>query len=231
MLKAQMMRVGQEQTPVAILDGAMADPRQAVDLAASLAPFPPIDRNYYPGQRRLIRRDEPAHAYTAAICNLVAQPMFDAFGVGRFQVREASFSIVTQAPQTTQLIQRVPHFDTVDPNDYAVLQYLTDPPQGGTAFYRHRRTGFERLTASRYHPFLAALDEDLAEFGPPAPAYITGSSPAFERIGRCDGAFNRIVIYQGALLHCAEIASDFAFDADPRRGRLTGNIFIRALTP
>ncbi len=228
-MRLSVSTVGHERTPVAILDDALADPRQAVDLAASLAPFPPIDRNYYPGQRRLIRREEPAHAYTAAICNTVAQAMFDVFGVGRFHVREASFSIVTQAPQTTQLIQRVPHFDTVDANDYAVLHYLTEPPQGGTAFYRHRRTGFERLSPSRYDPYLAALDQDLAAFGPPAPAYISGSSPAFEQIGRCDGLFNRIVIYQGALLHCAEIARDFAFDADPRKGRLTGNIFIKAL--
>ena len=228
-MRLSASRIGHEQTPVAILDDAMADPRRAVDMAVDLAPFPPIDRNYYPGQRRMIRRDEPTHAYTAAVCNAVAQAMFDVFGVGRFQVKEASFSIVTQTPETTQLIQRVPHFDTVDPDDYAVLHYLSEPQKGGTAFYRHRRTGFERLSQPRYGAYLTALDQDLAEFGPPAPAYITGSSPAFEQIGRCDGLFNRIVIYQGALLHCAEIAPDFAFDADPRKGRLTGNIFIRAL--
>ena len=230
-MRVSASRIGREQTPVAIIDDAVADPRQAVEMAAALAPFPPIDRNYYPGQRRMIRRDEPAHAYTATVCNAVAQVMFDVFGVGRFHVKESSFSIVTQTPETTQLIQRVPHFDTVDPTDYAVLHYLTEPPQGGTAFYRHRRTGYERLTQPRYDAYLAALDQDLAEFGPPAPAYITQSSPAFEQIGRCDGLFNRIVIYQGALLHCAEIAPGFAFDTDPRKGRLTGNIFIRALPP
>ena len=230
-MKVSVTRLGQEQTPVAIIDDAVADAGRAVDMAAGLAPFPPIDQNYYPGQRRLIGRDEPAHAYTASVCNAVAQVMFDVFGVGRFHVKEASFSIVTQRPETTQLIQRVPHFDTLDPTDFAVLHYLSKPAKGGTAFYRHRRTGFERLSQPRYGTFLKALDQDLAEFGPPAPAYITESSPAFEQIGRCDGLFNRIVIYQGALLHCAEIANDFAFDADPRRGRLTGNIFIRALAP
>ncbi len=230
-MRLSVSRVGHEQTPVAIVDDVLADARAAVDMAAGLAPFPPIDNNYYPGQRRLIGRDEPAHAYTAALCNAMAQVMHQVFGVARFHVREASFSIVTQRPATTQLIQRVPHFDTVDPDDYAILHFLAVPPQGGTAFYRHRRTGYERLTQPRYASYLAALDQDLAEFGPPAPAYITATSPAFEQIGRCDGLFNRVLIYQGALLHCPEIAPDFAFDADPRRGRLTGNIFVRALAP
>ncbi len=230
-MRVSVSRVGHEQTPVVIIDDILPDARAAVDMAAALAPFPEIADNYYPGRRRLIGRDEPANAYTASICNAVVPVMHQVFGVGRFHMREASFSIVTQRPETTQLIQRVPHFDTLDPNDYAVLHYLTAPPQGGTAFYRHRRTGFERLSQARYGTFLAALDQDLAEFGPPAPAYIGSSSAAFEQIGRCDGLFNRAVIYQGALLHCAEIASDFAFDADPRRGRLTGNIFVRALAP
>jgi hypothetical protein len=230
-MQVSVLRVGHEQTPVAVVDDAIGNAAGAVDMAAGLAPFPPIDNNYYPGQRRLIGRDEPANAYTATICNAMAPVMHQVFGVGRFHVREASFSIVTQRPDTTQLIQRVPHFDTVDAEDYAILHFLATPPQGGTAFYRHRRTGYERLTQSRYAPYLAALDQDLAEFGPPAPAYVTADSPIFEQIGRCDGLFNRILIYQGALLHCAEIARDFAFDADPRRGRLTGNIFIRALAP
>jgi len=228
-MRLSVTRMGEEQTPVAIVDDFMPRPRQAVDMAAGLAPFPPIDQNYYPGQRRLIRRDEPAHAYTASVCQALAQVMHQVFGVARFHVKEASFSIVTLRPHDTQLIQRVPHFDTLDAGDFAILHYLTDPPQGGTGFYRHRRTGYERLSPARYGPYLAALDQDLAEYGPPAPAYITRSSPAFEQIGRCEGLFNRVVIYRGALLHCAEIGRDFAFDADPRKGRLTGNIFIRAL--
>ena len=230
-MRVAVSRIGHEQTPVAIIDDAVADATAAVDMAAALAPFPPIDNNYYPGQRRLIGRDEPAHAYTAALCNAMAPVMHQVFGVARFHVREASFSIVTQRPETTQLIQRVPHFDTVDAEDYAILHFLAATPQGGTAFYRHRRTGYERLSQPRYAPYLAALDQDLAEFGPPAPAYVTEASPVFEQIGRCDGLFNRVLIYQGALLHCAEIARDFAFNADPRHGRLTGNIFIRALAP
>lgn len=230
-MRVAVSRIGHEQTPVAVIDDVIADPRTCVDAAAALAPFPEISGNYYPGRRRQIRRDEPANAYTATLCNTVAPVMQEVFGVGRFHVKEASFSIVTQRPETTQLIQRVPHFDTLDAADYAILHYLTPRPTGGTAFYRHRRTGYERLTQQRYGSYLSALDQDMAEFGPPAPAYVTASSPAFEQIGRCDAVFNRVLIYQGALLHCAEIAPDFAFDADPRRGRLTGNVFVRALAP
>ena len=126
-MRVAVSRVGHEQTPVAVIDDVIADPQACVDTAAALAPFPEISGNYYPGRRRQIRRDEPANAYTATICNTVAPVMQEVFGVGRFHVKEASFSIVTQRPETTQLIQRVPHFDTLDPTDFAVLHYLSKP--------------------------------------------------------------------------------------------------------
>jgi hypothetical protein len=35
-----------------------------------------------------------------------------------------------------------------------------------------------------------------------------------------------VLIYRSISLHSANIAQDFAFDNDPRRGRLTANTFF-----
>jgi len=41
---------------------------------------------------------------------------------------------------------RIPNFDSTDPNYLALLHYLRVPPDTGTAFFRQRSTGIERLT-------------------------------------------------------------------------------------
>lgn len=125
-------------------------------------------------------------------------------------------------------MQRAPHYDSFDPKDFAVLHYLHPGNMGGTAFYRHRGSGYETLDAVRAETFQAALDDDLARFGPLGPAYVHETTPAWEKIGEIPWRFNRLLIYQGTLFHSGIIPDDFAFSPDPRRGRLTGNIFLRA---
>ena len=229
-MKVLVTEIGQERTKVVIIDDFVANPHAVIEQAAALAPFPQIADNYYPGVRRMLRQGEAAYHYVRSVCGVLPPVLQRVYGVMRFHVREASFSMVTQRPETTQLIQRVPHFDTLNPADFAVLHYLSPTPFGGTGFYRHRRTGFERVSQARYQLYLDALDEDLRAYGPPEARYITGSSPAFERLGGSEGRFNRLIIYPGALLHCADIDPSFTFASDPRTGRLTGNIFIRAET-
>ncbi len=227
-MKIQVHEVGRERSRIVMIEDFMEDAGQAVELAASLAPFPRVANHYYPGQRRLVAGNEPAFAYFDWICRALPQILSEVWGVRRFQITEAGFSLVTQRPREIQMIQRIPHFDTFDLGNFAVLHYLSRPEKGGTSFYRHRRTGFEVITADRHPRFRAALDEDVRAYGPPAEAYIGDSTPAFERIADYEGRFNRLLVYQGALLHSGQIPDDFDFSADPHTGRLTGNVFLSA---
>jgi len=65
---------------------------------------------------------------------------------------------------------------------------------------------------------------------PPA-AYPTESGPLFERIARQPASYNRIIAYRGISLHSIGLPDDFAFSADPRRGRLTVNTFLKPAPP
>jgi hypothetical protein len=38
---------------------------------------------------------------------------------------------------------------------------------------------------------------------------------------------DRLIIYHSTLLHSGVIPPDMNFSADPRQGRLTGNLFVR----
>src|SRR4029077_20409681 len=93
-----------------------------------------------------------------------------AFEVGGFDLHEASFSVVTTPPGQLQEVQRRPHFDSSDQNLLALLHYLRVPRESGTAFYRHRSTGIERITNGNLKRFLDASEREL-KTSPPGPGY------------------------------------------------------------
>jgi len=144
-------------------------------------------------------------------------------------VMQAWFSLVTTPPERLLPIQCFPHVDGTDPRQIAMMLYLHDSPHGGTAFFRHRSTGLEALSAETFPAYRAALEADVARTGLPRPAYPTDGAPHFERIHATGGAFNSAVFYRGNLLHSGVIDNAAPLSADPRSGRLTINAFFRPL--
>jgi hypothetical protein len=100
------------------------------------------------------------------------------------------------------------------------------PPASGTAFYRQRSTGIERVTDDNLANFVRAAQAEAALL-PTDSGYIRGSDDFFEQIGAVEAIPDRLVIYQGSLLHSGIIPADMAFSADPKLGRLTANLFVR----
>jgi hypothetical protein len=226
-VKPQLLRFGESQSPVVVIDEFSGDAESIARIADSMAPFPPIDRNYYPGVRRLITRaDADADAYVERTCRDAAQFIAGAFDVDSFTFVEASFSIVTMRPGELRPVQRAPHFDSPDQNYYALLHYLRVPPGTGTAFYRQRSTGIERVTERNISQFVMTAERDSAML-PKGSGYIHGSNEFYEQIGMVDAVPDRMLIYQGSLLHSGVIPTGMTFSADPREGRLTANLFVR----
>jgi len=222
-MKPQLRRVGESNAPVVIVDDFSGTLPAIVETAAALAPFPPA-ANYYPGLRRLIgEADENAYAYVVATLEAAAPYIGGGFDVDGFDLIEASFSMVTAPAARLDPAQRGAHFDTVDPKQLAVLHYLSDTPGSGTAFFRQRSTGIERVSEANLAAFVAAAQRENAA----ASGYIQGSNAQFEQIGLVEAVPDRLVIYPSCLLHSGVIPPDMPLSDDPRRGRLTANIFIR----
>ena len=215
-----LRRVGAVGAPVVVVDDFTGDLPAIVDLAAAMAPFPRA-QNYYPGLRRQIARGDAANAYVDAAMRAAAPFIGGAFDASRFDLIEASFSMVTAAPGELSPPQRAPHFDSTNPGYLALLHYLTDT--AGTAFYRQRTTGIERIDDANAPRFIAtARAESAARDG-----YINESDDQFEQIGAVEGRADRLTIYQGSLLHSGIIPADMTFSDDPRTGRLTANFFVQ----
>jgi hypothetical protein len=224
----QVHEIGHDKNRVVVIDNFLPDARRAVAAAAALAPFPPETDTAYPGLRRVVTSaDGTADAYMVSVLEQAAPFIGGVFDADSFDLLEASFSLVTRRGADLAATQRVPHFDSPDPGLLAVLHYLNDIPGTGTCFYRHRATGIERVTVDLMPALRDAAAQELAQFGQPKPGFIGDSDERYEKILHVDGRFNRLLIYQGAMLHSGFIPNDFAFSADPRAGRLTGNLFVR----
>lgn len=217
-------RIGTEREPVLVVEGAMRDPGRLVDYAAREVEFAPVfgPQGGYPG----IRAPAPLN-YVEALARALDPTIRRAFGLDGVKLAraECSFSLVTLPPSELAPLQRVPHVDTVDPLQFALLHYLCDPAFGGTAFYRHRATGYESLTEARLAGYEAARDEELKALGRDA-VYITGDTDHFVRTAAYEAAWNRVLVYRSRLLHSGQILAPERLSADPRHGRLTANIFL-----
>jgi hypothetical protein len=212
-------RIGAEGQPIAIVDGFHPDP-DALRMAALVAEFGP-GWHHYPG----IRAALPA-VYFAQVRPALVAVLREVFGhAAGVELLDASFSIVTTPPADLGMAQRLPHVDAVQPGRIALVHYLAPAGGDGTAFFRHRATGFETIDAVRSPGYLAQLNAELRDQAPP-PAYPFGDTPLFERIAHVEARYNRAVIYRSALLHSGAIALDAPLDADPGTGRLTVTAFL-----
>lgn len=214
-----VVRQGDEQQPVIIIDGFAPDPDALRGDAGFLA-FRPMGE-HYPGIRAPVAT-RVLRPFLDALRPIVA----DTFGSGEMTVVDAFYSLVTTAPAALAPIQRLPHFDEMAPTRLALLHYLANDESSGTAFFRHRATGYESINALRYPTYRRSLDADLRQHGMPKAAYIAGDTPIFTQVALHTGVFNRAILYRSNSLHCAAIPESVSLDTNPAAGRLTVNTFL-----
>jgi hypothetical protein len=206
-----------------VIDNFISEPELLVAYAATHSRFDAVADNFYPGTRAAM-----PPIYCFALRAFLGAAIAETFGLSNNAVTGelSHFSMVTTLPQELAVAQRMPHFDSHNPKQLALLHYLCDPSHGGTSFYRHLSTGFEFVDAARKQFYADSLAADLAVLGPPPAKYICGDDQLFARTTTVAAAFNRVLIYRSINLHSADIESGFEFCGNPRQGRLTANSFF-----
>ena len=139
------------------------------------------------------------------------------------------YSLVSKPTEALNPMQRIPHFDSQDNKLFALLHYMQGPIDSGTAFYRHKSTGFETITPERAQAYQTALDADMEKSGGPEQGYICGDTPAFELLLKIDAQPNRAILYRGNTLHSGIIPKTMPLTTDPLKARMTLNAFIWAV--
>ena len=218
--KVSLERLGREGEPLVIIDRFTGDIERLRRLGiASQYQAAGVD---YPGLRALA---DPS--YLGVRQDLMMRALGEVFGIRRsIQVEIATFSLVTLPENKLSLRQCIPHHDHSDAGRIGIMHYTQGPSSGGTAFYRHRRTGFEAITPEREAAYAAALEEDEREFGPVTKAYPYGDSDRYEMIGEVEAQPDRLILYRGRQLHSGVIPDPTQLSEDPAKGRLTVNMFL-----
>ena len=213
--------LGEEQSPLLVVDNFLQNAELLVDDACqhNFIQNSPL----YPG----LRAPAPMNFQSLLLSALGRQlkQVFDLKG-SKLALSLCQYSLVTMPADNLTLLQRIPHFDSTKRDELAAIFYLFKDDLGGTSFYRHNKTGYEYIDDERRIPYFKSLESENESGNVPTHGYINGDTPLFTRIGEQKGVFNRLIVYRRQILHSGSISSSFIPNLDPRKGRLTVNIFI-----
>ena len=220
-IRIEKRTLGHDGAPLLVIDNLVADPERLVRRAARRA-FGRMGE-YFPGARTAA----PA-TYGPFLESVLSPLLLEHFGIrpGRFRFPMCHYSLVATPPAELRFLQRVPHIDSVDGNGLATVHYLFHGDWGGTAFYRHRQTGFEHVDKPRWETYFRRLETESRGSDAPGPGYINGNTALFEQIAKADAVFNRMVVYRRNSLHSACVDDRHVPPPDPLDGRLSINTFI-----
>lgn len=219
-----IMTLGNEHTKIIVIDDFAESLSQIRAAACEQAVFSPDGISAYPGIRAPLTDD-----YINNVLSVITPLIKDTYTVPdtiTIAKELAYFSLITKQDAELNVSQRIPHFDTNNAHYYAVLHYLNDGNFSGTGFFRHRPTGFERISEDRKDIFIQSASAFMAVRGMPQAKYLNRSTNHFELFAQVDYKPNRLVIYPGNLLHTGLISASVDVCADPQRGRLTANLFV-----
>lgn len=213
--------IGEEGAPLLIVDHLVSDPDRLVRKAASGHFATPS--SMFPGLRAA------APASYRLFLEATLNPLLESsFGIapGRFAFPMCHYSLVTTPPAKLAFLQRIPHIDSATRDGLATVHYLFRGDWGGTAFYRHRRSGFETIDETRHAAYFACLAEEQRRETNADAGYIGDDTALFQRIADVDGVFNRLIVYRRNSLHSGCIDNARVPPPDPINGRLSINTFI-----
>jgi hypothetical protein len=218
----QCMHIGRELEPLLKVGSLMAGVDDIKKYAIEKNDFTVSD-SYYPGVRMSLPDD-----YVVSVVRHLKAYIEKFFGYDLRQLKSAAsrFSMVTQPASSLSLLQRIPHFDAPSKKSLAMVHYLCDGPDSGTAMYRHSELGYEFIDRERYQTYMQAIQRQFPTPDSYPEGYIYKSTNEFEQIESFQAVYNQLIVYRGSSLHSGVIRPNYTFDPSPATGRLTITTFI-----
>jgi len=135
--------------------------------------------------------------------------------------RYGFFGLSTLGADQLTKAQAAPHTDAHRLHSFATVHYLSPKPLGGTAFYRHKATGFELITQIRSDKFSHMRRQELGET-----REISVREAYYEELLSIEPRFNRLILYRAGQLHSPKLPAITDLSKTPSGGRLTANLFF-----
>lgn len=220
----QIDHLGASKAPVIIIDGGSSAIDAIRDFACNSS-FSEDKANNYPGVRAAIPKDmvvaylKPLLPYIYRVFKIPQslQPL----------PLDNYFSLITKRNGELNYAQTIPHFDTNNPYQIAMVHYLNEGEHGGTSFYRHAPTQWEYVDSARRDEYLSSVNQYISHRPNYPLDYCTPRHGLFDCYKTVEYKENRLIIFNGFMLHSTEVDVDRDVDNNPATGRLTANFFIR----
>jgi hypothetical protein len=208
-----------------VIDDALLDPERFVAWAKSQsADFRPVDFNAYPGNYLML----PTQINDALqeFFNRHVRGLFDARRLVQMHCRLAMVTLPASALRPYQWLCHSDNFalDAAQSIQASVLYLFKDAALGGTSFYEPARSQSE--TQQLFADSASLSAEDFMQRYGIRPGYIHASNAYFNHIGSVAARWNRLIFYDGSLLHSGDITAPEKLSPDPSKGRLTMNGFF-----
>jgi hypothetical protein len=208
-----------------VIDNALLEPEHFVAWAGARSDvFRQVDFNAYPGNYLM-----PPAPLNDALTEFFIHRMRGLFDARRLLHMQCRLSMVTLAPEALRPFQWMCHSDNFGLDrslsiQASVLYLFKDPGLGGTSFYEPTCSPAD--TSQLFADSAALSGEAFSRRYGIQPGYMLGSNSYFTQIGSIPARWNRMIFYDGSVLHSGDIISPEKLSADPLSGRLTFNGFF-----
>ncbi len=220
--RVDLRRIGRELNPLIVIDDILVDDdAEALAAFAVSAGWAPPESTYYPGLNAPL---PPSYLRTLApVLRSTFERGFGMSAQARLNVY-GFFALATWGLERFGPLQRIPHYDQPRTDSLAMVHYLCKDQGGGTGFFRHKASGYEAIDAVRREGYMVTVAGEIERDGQLLTGFAGPDTPNYEMIDHVEMRFNRTVLYQSHLLHCA-LFDGVRLSDDPRAGRLTANSF------
>jgi len=223
-LHIQLAYIPDSNARVWIIDDLVDDFHEMLNYCRKTAYFNPIgaEGTLFPGVRD--EMPKPYYQLISALLNRLAKHS-QGGGFKQSKLLKSWLSKVTLLPENLDVMQTMPHFDSLSENHMAAVHYLNDNHLGGTHFYRYKGTSKIDLSHDDKDTIIQMV-EQVKQSANERAGYMNDSDALFEKVFSVDAKPNRLIIYAGSIMHSANITSTVDFDKSSPNNRTTINSFF-----
>jgi len=219
-LTIQAIQIANTNLYAYIIDDFLLNADSVIHFAKNIAYYNPMhsDNSYYPGVRD--NMPEPYIRLLQAFFQRQIMPKVVDNDQHTAIVHKSLISLTTCPPSQLLTEQKMPHIDSCKSNEYAFVHYLSGQELGGTSIYRYipknkiELNEQDEVILDEMHKAVTAKSKDHS-------GYITKSTSLFEQVLSIEAKVNRLVIYQGNLLHSANLTTKESYSGDTNSGRFS----------
>ena len=220
----QVVYVGKNKTPVIIIDDYVSNLDEITNQVVKNAQFKPEGVTKYPGVRSSIPK-----TIVVSYLKPLMKTLYKVYKLSQdLQPTPIDnyFSLITKQPEDLSAMQSWPHFDTPNPNLIAVLHYLNKGEHGGTAFFKHNKSGLDDIDHQSIETYLNHANDYFNSLKTNTFRYCSEQHSEFTCYKKIAYKPNRLLIFPGQLLHSTLVNTNTDISSNPEEGRLTANMFI-----